>query len=45
MKNPWNHPLAALRFTGTATYCRVVAYIVHAAGTQQSVWMFARAAL
>lgn len=46
MKSRRNHvPLAALMLAGAAASCGVVAYIVHAAGARQSVWMFALAAM
>lgn len=44
MKSPRNHPpLLALLLVSAAASCGVVAYIVHAAGARQSVWMFALA--
>lgn len=46
MKSRRNHvPLAALMLASAAASCGVVAYIVHAAGARQSVWMFALAAV
>lgn len=45
MKSRRNHvPLAVLMLAGGAASCGVVAYIVHAAGARQSVWMFVLAA-
>lgn len=45
-KSRRNHvPLIALMLAGGAASCGVVAYIVHAAGARQSVWMFALAAI
>ena len=40
MKSRRNHvPLAVLMLAGGAASCGVVAYIVHAAGARQSVWI------
>ena len=45
MKSRRNHaPLAVLMLAGRRASCGVVAYIVHAAGARQSVWMFVLAA-
>lgn len=46
MRNRHNHaPLVALMLVSGALSCGVVAYIVHAAGANQSVWMFVLAAV